>query len=69
MLQNRIYRSDITHKGKSYPGERPAIIDQPLWDEVSRRFSPKTVSSGQPAHAQSTRVSWAALCLTRPASA
>jgi hypothetical protein len=21
----------ITHKGKSYPGEHPAIIDQPLW--------------------------------------
>jgi site-specific DNA recombinase len=34
MLQNRIYRGEITHKGKSYPGEHPAIIDQPLWDEV-----------------------------------
>jgi site-specific DNA recombinase len=34
MLQNRIYRGEITHKGKSYQGEHPAIIDQPLWDEV-----------------------------------
>jgi site-specific DNA recombinase len=34
MLQNRIYRGEITHKGKSYSGEHPAIIDQPLWDEV-----------------------------------
>jgi site-specific DNA recombinase len=34
MLQNRIYRGEITHKGKSYPGEHPAIIDQPLSDEV-----------------------------------
>jgi site-specific DNA recombinase len=34
MLQNRIYRGEITHKGQSYPGEHPAIIDQPLWDEV-----------------------------------
>jgi len=34
MLQNRIYRGEITHKGSSYPGEHPAIIDQPLWDEV-----------------------------------
>jgi site-specific DNA recombinase len=34
MLQNRIYRGEITHKGKSYPGKHPAIIDQPLWDEV-----------------------------------
>jgi site-specific DNA recombinase len=34
MLQNRIYRGEITHKGKSYPGQHPAIIDQALWDEV-----------------------------------
>jgi site-specific DNA recombinase len=34
MLQNRIYRDEITHKGQSYPGEHPTIIDQPLWDEV-----------------------------------
>jgi hypothetical protein len=34
MLQNRIYRGEITHKGISYSGEHPAIIDQPLWDEV-----------------------------------
>jgi site-specific DNA recombinase len=34
MLQNRIYRGEIAHKGKSYPGEHPAIIEQPLWDEV-----------------------------------
>ena len=34
MLQNRIYRGEITHKGNSYPGEHQAIIDQPLWDAV-----------------------------------
>jgi Resolvase, N terminal domain/Recombinase len=34
MLQNRIYRGEITHCGRSYPGEHTAIIDQPLWDEV-----------------------------------
>jgi site-specific DNA recombinase len=34
MLQNRIYRGEITHKGKSYPGGHAAIIEQPLWDEV-----------------------------------
>jgi len=34
MLQNRIYRGEITHKDKSYPGEHPAIIEQPLWDMV-----------------------------------
>jgi site-specific DNA recombinase len=34
MLQNRIYRGEIAHKGNSFPGEHLAIIEQPLWDEV-----------------------------------
>ncbi len=34
MLQNRIYRGEITHKGDAYPGEHPAIVDEALWDEV-----------------------------------
>jgi site-specific DNA recombinase len=34
MLQNRIYRGEVTHRGNSYRGEHPAIIEQPLWDEV-----------------------------------
>ncbi len=38
MLQNRIYRGEITHKGKSFPGQQPAIIDQELWDRVQARL-------------------------------
>ena len=34
MLQNRIYRGEITHKGDAYPGEHRAIVDQALWDQV-----------------------------------
>jgi site-specific DNA recombinase len=34
LLQNRIYRGDITHKGHCYSGNHPAIIEQPLWDQV-----------------------------------
>lgn len=34
MLQNRLYRGDITHKGNAYPGEHPAIVDEALWDQV-----------------------------------
>jgi len=34
LLQNRIYLGEITHKGISYPGKQPAIIDQKLWDQV-----------------------------------
>ena len=34
MLRNRVYRGEITHKGQSYAGQHPAIIDQELWDQV-----------------------------------
>jgi site-specific DNA recombinase len=34
MLQNRIYRGEITHKGDAYPGEHPAIVDKAPWDQV-----------------------------------
>jgi site-specific DNA recombinase len=34
MLQNAIYRGDITHKGSAYPGEHKALVDQTLWDKV-----------------------------------
>jgi hypothetical protein len=34
MLQNRIYRGEITHKGDAYPGEHNAIVDEVLWDRV-----------------------------------
>jgi site-specific DNA recombinase len=38
MLQNRIYLGEITHKGESYPGLQPAIIDQKMWDQVQAQF-------------------------------
>ena len=34
MLQNRIYRGEIVHKNKSYPGEHEPILDEALWSEV-----------------------------------
>jgi hypothetical protein len=34
MLQNRIYRGEITHKSNAYPGEHKAIVDKALWDKV-----------------------------------
>ena len=34
ILQNRLYRGEIPHKGNSYPGEHPAIIDKLLCDDV-----------------------------------
>ena len=34
MLQNRLYRGEVVHKGQVYPGEHAAIIGQALWDRV-----------------------------------
>jgi DNA invertase Pin-like site-specific DNA recombinase len=39
MLQNRIYRGEIVHKERSYPGEHTPIIDQELWDIVQARLA------------------------------
>jgi site-specific DNA recombinase len=39
ILQNRIYRGEIAHKGQSHPGEHPPIIDQPLWDGVQAQLA------------------------------
>jgi DNA invertase Pin-like site-specific DNA recombinase len=39
LLQNRIYRGEILHKGQSHPGEHEPIIDQPLWDAVQAQLT------------------------------
>src|SRR3954453_8788212 len=42
MLQNRLYRGEIVHKGQSHPGEHPAIIDPLLWDAVQGQLGSNT---------------------------
>jgi site-specific DNA recombinase len=39
ILQNRIYRGEIVHKGQSHRGEHPPIIDQPLSDAVQAQLA------------------------------
>ena len=34
LLNNRVYRGEAVHKGKAYPGEHDAIIDEALWYQV-----------------------------------
>src|SRR5713226_6403467 len=48
MLQNRIYRGEIVHKDKHYPGEHDAIIDPQLWEAVQEKLAANAVerSSG-----------------------
>jgi site-specific DNA recombinase len=43
MLQNRIYRGEIVHKGQHYLGEHVPIIDQALWDEVQKKLADNAV--------------------------
>ncbi len=38
MLQNRVYRGQIVHKGAAYPGEHAAIVDEDLWSSVQLRL-------------------------------
>src|SRR3984893_8206844 len=39
MLQNRIYRGEIVHKERSYPGQHTPIIDPELWEMVQARLA------------------------------
>ena len=39
MLQNRIYRGEISHRGNVYPGEHQAIVDAELWTAVQQRLA------------------------------
>jgi DNA invertase Pin-like site-specific DNA recombinase len=34
LINNRVYRGEALHKGKSYPGEHRAIVDEDLWERV-----------------------------------
>jgi hypothetical protein len=46
ILQNRLYRGEIAHKGHSYPGEHPAIVDKPLCDDVQAVLATNRVERG-----------------------
>jgi len=43
ILQNRLYRGEIVHKGKPYPGQHDAIIDEELWSDVQAILSDNRV--------------------------
>jgi hypothetical protein len=39
MLQNRLYRGEITHQGEAYPGQHEAILDPELWQIVQDKLA------------------------------
>lgn len=43
MLQNRVYRGEVRHKGNVYPGQHDAIVDLPLWDAVQTQLAENRV--------------------------
>ena len=51
MLANRIYLGEITHRGKSYPGEHDGIIDPEMFDRVQASLSGNRVNNRNAVHA------------------
>ncbi len=49
LLQNRVYRGEVVHKGAVYSGEQPAIIELDVWDPVQQRLATNRIEqrSGQ----------------------
>ncbi len=43
MLQNRLFRGEIVHKGRAYPGQHDAIVGPDLWDAVQAAFAENRV--------------------------
>jgi DNA invertase Pin-like site-specific DNA recombinase len=39
LLQNRIYRGEVLHKGIAYPGEHEAIVEEELWLAVQAKLA------------------------------
>ncbi len=43
LVQNRLYRGDIAHKGAVYPGQHDAIVDADLWERCQERIASNRV--------------------------
>jgi DNA invertase Pin-like site-specific DNA recombinase len=39
ILQNRLYRGEVVHKGQAYPGEHAAIVDEKTWSDVQSQLA------------------------------
>jgi site-specific DNA recombinase len=68
MLQNGLYRGEITHKGNAYAGEHPAIVDKLLWDQVQAILAENRVNRVTGSNATHPSLLVPAWLLTRTAS-
>ena len=55
LLQNRVYRGEVAHKGAVYPGEHAAIVERELWESVHGRLAAgrSGARSGKPCRSSS----------------
>ena len=51
ILASEIYIGQIVHKGVSYPGQHPAIIDLELWHAVQKQLAANAYEAGARTHA------------------
>ena len=51
MLRNRTYLGEITHRGKSYPGEHVGIVDRDLFEKVGLLLEGNRVDNKNAVHA------------------
>ncbi|MGE0665746.1 MAG: recombinase family protein [Sphingomonadales bacterium] len=56
LLSNPIYIGQISHHGKTYPGQHEAIIPRLLWDGVQRQLKDNGSSRQSPKNAQAPSV-------------
>lgn len=52
ILHNRIYIGEITHKGASYPGQHPAIVDRDLFDAAQAMLAENDKKTRAPGEAR-----------------
>lgn len=48
LLRNRLYLGEIPHKGRSYPGQHDAIIDQATFDAVQAHLNERAQRTSNP---------------------
>ena len=52
LLRNRLYIGEVSHRGKAYPGEHPAIVPRELWEQVQDKLQSNRVERRNGTHAK-----------------
>jgi site-specific DNA recombinase len=52
LLRNRLYIGEVSHRGKAYPGEHPAVVPRELWERVQTTLESNRVERRNGTHAK-----------------